>query len=329
MLVLPDFELLQPRTLKEAVEAMSSSPGEVMPLAGGTDLIPNLKHGLHGPRKIVSLKRVDELKATRTDNGTCFFGAGMTLDALASHPVALSRYPALAEAASTVAGPQLRRMGTLGGNICLDSRCVYYNQTHFWRNALGYCLKKDGTACFVVPEGSRCVAALSADTPGPLIAYGAVIHLVSPEGKRDLPAGKFFKADGIWNTVRKPDELVTGVTLPAPTPGLYSAYKKLRVREAIDFPALSIAVSAELEDDRTVRTMMLVVGALAAKPRVISRLDELVAGRKLDRELMEEVGQLAYKQCHPMTSINVDPEWRREVLPVYVRRALEDLTPSR
>ena len=328
MLVLPDFELLQPRTLKEAVEAMSASPGEVMPLAGGTDLIPNLKHGLHGPRRIVSLKRVDELKTTRTDNGTCFFGSGLTLDALASHPVALSRYPALAEAASTVAGPQLRRMGTLGGNICLDSRCIYYNQTHFWRDALGYCLKKDGTVCHVVPQGSRCVAAVSADTPGPLITYGAVIHMISAGGMRELPASEFFKTDGIWNTVRKPDEIVTGVSLPAPAAGLHSAYKKLRVREAIDFPALSVAVSAELGDGRTVKTMTLVVGALAAKPRILSRLDHLVSGHKLDRELMDEVGQLAYKQCHPMTSINVDPEWRREVLPVYVRRALEDLVPS-
>ena len=219
-------------------------------------------------------------------------------------------------------------MGTLGGNVCLDTRCVYINQTHFWRQALGYCIKKDGTACHVVPTGSRCVAAHSADTPGPLITYGASIHLHSVRGERTVPAAEYFKADGAFNQVREPDEVVTGVSLPRPRDGLHSRYLKLRTRQSIDFPALSVAVSARLEDGMF-QDLDLVVGAITPRPRRVRRVDDLVRGKKLTRELAEEVGKAAYTQCHPLPSINVDSDWRREVLPVYVRRALEGLQPSR
>jgi 4-hydroxybenzoyl-CoA reductase subunit beta len=329
MLPLPEFDWAEARSIEEAVELLSGPPGEAMILAGGTDIVPNLKHGLFSPKRLVSLRRVEALRDSReTDGGSYFFGAGITLAELITHPVARTRYPALARAASLVAGPQLRHMGTLGGNLCLDTRCVYYNQTHFWRNALGYCLKKDGDECFVVPGGSRCVAAHSADTPGPLIAYGAEVSLVSVRGERRMPVADFFRADGIRNTVREPDELVTGVTLPAPQTGLHAAYEKLRTREAIDFPALSVAVSAVIGKKKRLVSLTLVVSGLGARPRVVRRADELVADLTLDDELVEKVGRLAYDQCRPLTSINVDPDWRRDVLPVYVRRALGRLEPS-
>jgi 4-hydroxybenzoyl-CoA reductase subunit beta len=300
-----------------------------MILAGGTDLVPNLKHGLHAPKRLVSLRRVEALRSVRqTEDGGWFFGAGITLSGLAAHPVARKMYPALADAASLVAAPQIRNMGTLGGNLCLDTRCVYYNQTHFWREALGYCLKKDGDVCHVVPTGSRCVASHSADTPGPLIAYGGTVNLVSTEGERQVAVADFFRADGILNTVRKPNELLTGVTLPPPEPGLHASYEKLRMRGAIDFPALSVAVSAVLEDSGAVKTMTLAVSGLGAKPRPIRRADTEAKGRKLDAELTEHIGRLAYEQCHPMTTINVDSNWRRDVLPVLVRRALGKLKKS-
>jgi 4-hydroxybenzoyl-CoA reductase subunit beta len=256
-----------------------------------------------------------------------FLGSGITLTEMAIHPQIRNMYPALADAAGLVAGPQLRNMGTLGGNICLETRCVYYNQTFFWRDALGYCLKKDGDECHVIPGGSRCVAAFSADTPGPLLVYGATVHLRSVRGEREVPAGEFFRADGVRNTVREPDELVTGVTLPAPAPGLQSGYFKFRIRNSIDFPALSVAAAARVQDD-TFQSLGLVVGALGARPRVVSRLEELVRGQKLSPSLVEEIGSLVFQQCRPLTNINVDTEWRRSVLPVFVQRTLENLKPS-
>jgi 4-hydroxybenzoyl-CoA reductase subunit beta len=328
MLVLPEFELLQPTDLDAAVAALSPTPGEVMLLAGGTDLVPNLKHGLYSPKRVVSLAGVSELRRVNDGNGSgLFLGSGITLTELAANPVVRSRYPALARAAGLVAGPQLRNMGTLGGNLCLDTRCVYVNQTIFWRGALGHCIKKDGTVCHVVPKGSRCVAAFSADTPGPLIVYGALLHLRSSRGERRVPAAEFFKADGVYNTVREPDELLTGVTLPPPPPGLRSNYVKLRTRQSIDFPALSVAVSARMEKDRF-QTLDLVVGAILPRPRVIRRTEETVKDQPLTRELADAVGKLAHDQCHPLTTINVDPDWRREVLPVFVRRALEGMEAS-
>jgi 4-hydroxybenzoyl-CoA reductase subunit beta len=323
MLVLPRFELEQPETIDGAAAALAAGNGEAMLLAGGTDLLPNLKHGLFEPRRLVSLRRVRELRASRElPGGGLFLGAGMTLADVAVHPGVRTRHPALARAAGLVAGPQLRNMGTLGGNLCLDTRCVYYNQTRFWRNALGYCLKKDGTVCHVVPTGSRCVAAHSADTPGPLIAYGATVSLRSVRGTREVPVAEFFRGEGTRNTVREPDEILTGVTLPTPPPGLRAAYEKLRMRQAIDFPVLSVAASAVLGAGNRVETMQVVVSGLGAKPRVVGRVEELVAGKKLDAELAAAVGDHARTQCHPLPNLNVDPDWRRDVLPVFVRRAL-------
>jgi len=215
MLVVPTFRLLTPRALPEALDALSPTPDEAIPLAGGTDLVPNLKHGLFTPDRVVSLRRLDALRDVHeTESGGLFLGAGLSLTQVAAHPLVRSRYPALAEAASLIAGPQLREMGTLGGNLCLETRCVYYNQTQFWRDALGYCLKKDGTVCHVVPKGTRCVAAHSADTPGPLMVYDATMTLVSTGGERTVPVLSFFRGDGVRNTVRQPDELVLGVTCP-------------------------------------------------------------------------------------------------------------------
>lgn len=327
MLVLPEFQLAQPQTIEEAVEALVGGPDESMALAGGTDLLPNLKHGLYSPRRVVSLRRVSALREVTEVDGGLFLGAGLTLSEMSSHLRIRAMYPALADAAGLVAGPQLRNMGTLGGNICLETRCVYYNQTFFWRDALGYCIKKDGDECHVIPGGSRCVAAFSADTPGPLLVYGATVHMRSVRGEREVPTGEFFRADGLRNTVREPDELVTGVTLPAPAPGLQSSYFKFRIRNSIDFPALSVAAAARMDDGRF-QSLDLVVGALGARPRVVKRAEELVRGERLTPELAEELGGLAFQQCHPLSNINVDSEWRRDVLPVFVQRTLENLKPS-
>ena len=330
MLVLPDFELVRPTTLHDALQALSGAPGDAMILAGGTDLLPNLKHGLHEPRRLVSLRRVDGLRGVReTADGGLFIAAGTTLTEIARHPVVTARYPALAEAAGLVAAPQLRNMATLGGNLCLDTRCVFYNQTRFWRGALGYCLKKEGDVCHVVSAGGRCVAAFCADTPGPLIAYGAEVDLASVRGTRALAVKDFFRADGVAHLARTADEIVTGVRLPRPAPGLCAAYRKLRPRGAVDFPVLSVAVSAALDGSARVESLTVVVGALGARPRLVGRVEDLARGRVLDVEATGAIAAEAHRQCRPLPNINVDPDWRREMVPRLVREALAGLVPSR
>jgi len=301
---------------------MGTYSGDVMPIAGGTDLLPNMKHRLFEPGHLVALKSIEELRGIREDDGALSIGAGETLSAVAAHEDVRRLVPALADAAAHVAGPQLRNMGTIGGNLCLDTRCTYYNQTEFWRGALGYCLKKDGDVCHVTKVGKKCVAAHSADTPPVLMVLDAVAVVQGPEGRRELAVRDFFVADGIHNNRLAPGELVTEIRVPVPAAGQRTAYAKLRQRRAIDFPLLAVAVSAAVGDDGTVRSVAGVVTALGSRPRELSGWDDVAVGHVLDEELIDELAQRAHKQCRPLENIIVDAEWRRAMVPVYVRRAL-------
>jgi 4-hydroxybenzoyl-CoA reductase subunit beta len=232
-------------------------------------------------------------------------------------------FPALAHAASLVAHPMIRNQGTLGGNICLDTRCTYYNQTHFWRQALGFCLKKDGDVCHVVKGGTNCVAAHSADTPPILMALGAQIDIASADGERSLNLNDFLTADGIRNKKLERHELLTRVRLPLPSPKLRATYTKVRERKSVDFPLLSIALAVELEDGGVLESIWLVVAALGAKPRVIGGLDKIAVGKKPTGDVIDEVAAQAYRQCNPLDNIIVEIEWRRAMVPVYVRRSFD------
>ncbi|HET7789095.1 MAG TPA: xanthine dehydrogenase family protein subunit M [Myxococcales bacterium] len=320
MMTLPELTVLRPASLAEALEALRANPGARV-LAGGTDLVPNLKYGMYDTGQLVALRGLSrELRYLREEGGLFKLGALCTIDELAQGALLKSRLPALAEACAQIAGPQLRRMGTLGGNLCLDARCVYINQTYFWRSALGFCLKKDGTVCHVVAGGKRCVAAASSDTAPVLLALEAGVRIASPRGERVVPLRDFYVADGVHNTVLAPDELLVEVQVPASAAHKRQAFAKLRTRAAIDFPALNLAVALEL-DGNAVKTVSLAVSALAARPALIKGLQDL-AGRPADARLAEELGRRAQKQCRPLSNIGVDPEWRREVLPVLVRRAV-------
>src|SRR5713101_8358254 len=320
MLTLPPFEYHAPSTIGEAVSLLTRYRGQVKVIAGGTDLVPNMKHRLFTPAHVVGLKGIPRLDRIAEDGPVIRMGAMCTIAQLARDPLVQKRLPSLAAAASQIAGPQLREAGTLGGNLCLDTRCVYYNQTYFWRKALGFCLKKDGTACHVVAGGQRCVAAASNDTAPVLLALGASARTVSPRGERVLPLEEVYLADGVHNTVLAPDELLVEVRVLGEAASLRQAFHKLRMRAAIDFPALNLAVALGVTEG-AVRSVRLCVGALAARPALVKGLDDLV-GRPADRRLADELGRRAHKQCRPLTNIGVDPGWRREVLPVLVRRTV-------
>ena len=371
MLRLHPFRYHRPRTVEEAVALLGEHGDDAMPIAGGTDLMPNMKHRLFTPAHVVSLNGIAAMRGIEVVRGggpasggaptdgaasagsptghTLRIGALETLADVSAHPLVRRHFAGLASAAGLVAGPQLRNMGTIGGNVCLDTRCTYYNQTEFWRGALGYCLKKDGDVCHVTKVGKKCVAAHSADTPPNLIALDATFTLAGPAGTRDLSAADFFVTDGIWNTRRAPDEVLTEIRIPlvaAHADGSRgrgsardgpvraadggrrhrrSAYRKLRQRNSIDFPLLSVAVAGDFEEDGTVARLTGVVSALGSRPRVLGGWDGIAAGRRLDPEVIDALADRARAQCRPLDNIIVDAEWRRAMVPVQVRRALCEL----
>jgi len=344
MLPLPRFRVLRPRSLEEALDALAANGADDGPtvanatawgsrpvrlLAGGTDLVPNLKHGLFDVATVVALKAMPGLRgvARRAEDGTLGVGALTTLARAAADPAVRIAWPALAYAWGEIAGPQLRAMGTVGGNLCLDTRCTYYNQTALWREALGYCLKRDGTKCHVVPGGTRCVAAMSSDGATMLTALGASVVLRSAaRGERIVALGDWFGGEGRRNTVVAPDEMLVEARVPAPVAGAFAGYKKLRVRNAIDFPLLSVAVSGRRAEDGSLVSARVVVGALGAKPREVTGLDAMVAGHAPSLELFTAVGEAAKRQSKPLTNIPVDPDWRHAMVPVLVRRAFAQAT---
>jgi 4-hydroxybenzoyl-CoA reductase subunit beta len=324
MLRLHSYAYERPKNLELALQSAAQATEGFMFIAGGTDLVPNMKHRLFTPQKLIALKQIPELRGVRVENGELVIGAGETLSAVSRNALVRGHAPALARAAGLVAGPQLRNMGTIGGNICLDTRCTYYNQTLFWRGALGYCLKKDGDVCHVTKTGKKCVAAHSADTAPVLMCLNASIDLASPQGVRSVNLNDWFVADGIKNTVRRADEIVTQVRVPLPGKNARSGFAKLRQRASIDFPLLNVAVAAEVQSD-VIDSLRIVVSALGARPRAISGLDPIAKGKSLTPEIADAIAQRAYQQCHPLTNIIVDPDWRRAMVPIYVHRALAEL----
>ncbi len=320
MLRLPKFEVAEPTSVAEATALLREHEGRARPMAGGTDLMPNMKHEITTPDVVVGLWRIPDLVGVTRDGDTLRIGALTTLHDLAKDPLVLEHTPALAEAADQIAGPQLRRMGTIGGNVCLDTRCVYINQTYFWRSALGFCLKRDGTVCHVVKGGRRCVAAASNDSAPVLMTLGAELEIHNAEGARRVAIDDFYTTDGIFNQARADDDLVTAIHVPIPKAGTVMAYAKLRTRAAIDFPELGVAVLARLVDD-TIDHVDVCVTALASRPvRVKLDLDAL-RGHTLDKATIDRIAEVAYKRCKPLSNIATEPAYRREMVPVFVRRA--------
>lgn len=326
MLTLPPFQYHSPKTVEEAVALLSAFGSEAKVIAGGTDLVPNMKHRLFTPAHLIGLRSIEGLDYIRERDGIMRIGAMTTIATIAKSALVSQKISSLAKAANQIAGPQIREMGTLGGNLCLDTRCVYYNQTYFWRQALGFCLKKDGTVCHVVKAGRRCVAAASNDTAPVLMTLNAMVRLIGPQGVRDVPINQFYVPDGIVNSVLAPNELLVEVAVPIPEAGTILGYEKLRIRAAIDYPALTIALSARLQSKRKLQSIQLVVSALGARPHTVRQLEGF-RGSELNALLAAAIAQVAYKQCHPLTNINVDPTWRRQLLQVLIRRALAEAQP--
>jgi 4-hydroxybenzoyl-CoA reductase subunit beta len=326
MLRLPSFRYLRPTTLSEALRMKSDAGPEGTYVAGGTDLYPNMKRRQQEPKTVISLMGVPELKATV---GTVL-GAGLTLSELSVLPSFRRSYPAVVQAASLVSTPLLRNMGTLGGNLCLDTRCNYYDQTYEWRKAIDFCMKKDGHICWVAPSSPRCWAVTSSDLAPVMVALGAEYLLAGPAGERVVPAARFYNNDGINYLTKQPDEVLLEVRLPPPAPpGVWDAvYHKLRRRGSFDFPVLGVAAWVRWDGDR-VTDARVVLGGVASWPQEIPETATALRGSTLAPEAIAAAADAAYRPAKPMDNTDFDLSWRKQMTRVYVTRALTELAHRR
>jgi len=319
---LPSFQLLRPKTLDEAVGLMAKHDGEVKVVAGGTDLLPSMKQKLFEPAYVLDLRGVGELRGIRNVPGDGVeIGALTTLSAIEHSAIIRRDYPVLYEAVRTVASPVLRNMGTLGGNVCLDTRCLWYNQSLLWRKSCGFCLKKDGNLCHVAPGGNFCWATFSGDTPPALLCLGAEIEIAGPQGLRRTPLSEFYVNDGIVRLHLAPNEIVTRVHLPESAAGWRGSYQKLRVRGSIDYPLAGVAVALKMKSGR-VEDARVAITALNPAPFLVKDADAHLIGMAPSEEMAERIGQLAASTAKPLTTSALTPEYRREMARVLAKRAV-------
>jgi 4-hydroxybenzoyl-CoA reductase subunit beta len=307
MMRLPWFEYRAPKTVAEAARILAGEGPNAMPIAGGTDLLPNMKRRQMAPKVLVSLRNIPELEK----NGGVY-GAGLTLTQIVN-----SNAPrALKQAAHQVATVHLRNMGTLGGNLCLDTRCNYYNQNYEWRKAIDFCLKKDGEICWVATASKRCVAASSTDCAPALLALGATVQLVSSKGEREIGLEQFYNNDGIDYLKKRADEIVTEVRVPHV---VQSTYWKLRRRGAFDFPVLGVAAAMTNDGVR------IALGAVASRPFLVEQANKFLSGKTLTDQVIDEAARLVASRAKPMDNADLDLYWRKDVAVEFARYALREL----
>ena len=324
MMRLTLFVFHAPRTLDEAARILHGEGPSAMPLAGGTDLLPNMKRRQQVPRTLLSLRNIDALRVVQFSESGARLGAYLTLSDIACNPRFRNGATALAQAASQVATPQIRNMATLGGNLCLDTRCNYYDQSYEWRKAINFCMKKDGVTCWVAPSSPKCVAVSSTDTAPALMALGARVCLVSHSGEREIPLTDLYNNDGMLYLHRKPDEILAEVLLD-PLHGWRSTYWKLRRRGSFDFPVLSVAAAARFATNGAIEEARIVIGSAASRPLIASEAGTFLVERSLTSETIAEAAALAARIAKPLDNTDFDMSWRKKVTAEFVACALREL----
>lgn len=326
MELLSDFTLHRPDDIEEAVKLHAGNP-EARYLAGGTDMVVNVRRGIEQPGALIDLSGIAALRDIREDADGLHIGAGVTLETLAANEAARTGYAAVAEAAAEVAGPTHRQYGTVGGNLCLDTRCLYYNQSEWWRSANEFCLKNLGEICHVAPGGKRCFAAFSGDVAPAMLIHGAEIELAGPDGARRIPLADLYRNDGMDHLTLGPGELLTTVHLPKVAADARSSYAKARVRGSIDFPLAGAAVLLRKAADGTVAELSVALTAVNPHPHLVKGADGF-AGRTLDDAALDELRDMAQHQARPMKTTTTNPWYRRRVAGALVRRLAATLAKA-
>ena len=323
MMRLPPFRYIAARTLEEAVATKAKYGAQAMYVAGGTDLYPKMKRRQFEPQVLIGLRGIPELRALSNhgEDGGLTIGAGLTLTEVAEHPQIVQRYPAVARAAALVSSPQLRNAGTIGGNLCVDTRCTYYDQSYAWRRALGFCMKKDGDTCWVALSSPRCLAVSSSDCAPVVIALEGRVRLLGPEGERVVPAEALYRNDGMHYLEKSPDELLVDIRLPQ-REGWRAVYCKLRRRGTIDFPILGVAVALRTDVQGVCRGARIVLGAVASRPLPVPQAAETLIGHTITPELAQEAARIAFKAARPLDNTDMALSYRKKITLTYVQRAI-------
>ncbi|MDT3686301.1 MAG: 4-hydroxybenzoyl-CoA reductase subunit beta [Pseudorhodoplanes sp.] len=319
-MLMPEFRLARPRALDEAIAARREN-GESAWLAGGTDLMVNVRHGLEAPTLLVDLSEVSELRGLEIGKNGARIGAGVTIAELEGHAPVGQFYRAVQQAAAAIAGPGLRRMGSVGGNLCLDTRCVYYNQSEWWRHANGYCLKHRGDVCHVAPQGNRCHAAFTGDLAPALLVFGAEIEVAGPDGRRWMPLADLYVEDGRAHLSLRDGEIIIAVRLPPPT--LKSAYRKVRVRDAIDYPLAGVAVALAL-DGKNIQRLRIALTGTNSRPFVLEGTEALL-GKAVNDDTLTQIDRLVQKQVQPMRTTVISAQYRRLAAAAIARKLVNEL----
>jgi 4-hydroxybenzoyl-CoA reductase subunit beta len=319
---LPAFKFLRPRTLRQAVDYLARHGDQLMVLAGGTDLLPSMKQKLFTPAYLMDIRGIEEIHGIHVRPGAGMeIGALTPLSAIEDSEFVRRNYRVLHEAAMTVASPILRNMGTLGGNICLDTRCVWYNQSLQWRRSCGFCIKKDGDLCHVAPGGKFCWAAFSGDTPPALLCLGAELEIIGPGGMRRVALKDFYTKVGDARMKLERNEMLTRVFLPEASSGWKGSYMKLRIRGSIDYPLAGVAVALK-KNGGPVEAARVAVTAVNPAPLLVTGAENALVGKQIDEHVAAVVGELAAKMAKPLTTSALTPEYRREIVKVYAKRAV-------
>ncbi len=332
---LPEFRIVSPTTLAEAIAARADNP-EAMPLGGGTDLVVNIRRGIVAPPVLIDMNRVQELQAIRADENSIELGASVRLSEIAEHPAINKHYPVFAQAAAHVAGPTHRNMGTVGGNLCLDTRCIFYNQSEWWRSANNHCLKTTGTVCHVAPKSRGvCFATFSGDLAPALLILGAEVDIASATGKRTIPLEKLYigfarqdvpvtetQGDGKYFLSLRPGEIVTAVRAKN-TPDLRSAYDKIRIRRSIEYPVAGVAVALKKQGGKLADLRVAFTGT-NPRPVLLAGTTELCGGG-FDERVIKGLDALVRDQIMPMKTTFTPGHYRRRVAGVLARRLVARL----
>jgi 4-hydroxybenzoyl-CoA reductase subunit beta len=312
---LSEFHLDRPRHVAEALATRRRHPGSRF-IAGGTDLLVNMRRGISRPDRLIDLSGIDELTRMESGDDGLRIGAGVTIATLARDPTIATRYRAVAQAAATIAGPGHRVLATIGGNLCLDTRCIYYNQSEWWRHANDYCLKHGGEICHVAPQGQRCHAAFTGDLAPALLALAAEVEIAGLDSRRRIPLGELYVEDGRAHLKLADDELVVAVHLPADPPP--SAYAKARVRGAIDYPLAGVAAALRAAGG-TVQSLRIALTGTNSRPFVVAGIDALI-GRPIDDTALQDIDRLVQKQVQPMRTTVASAHYRRLAAAALARR---------
>jgi 4-hydroxybenzoyl-CoA reductase subunit beta len=318
--LMPQMQVAQPRSVQDAIALRRGRPGSRY-IAGGTDLLVNVRHGISRPEILIDLSHLDELAEIRIGDAGTRIGAGVTIARLATDAAIATRYRAVAEAASQIAGPGHRAIGTVGGNLCLDTRCIYYNQSEWWRSANNYCLKHRGEVCHVAPQGQRCHAAFTGDLAPALLVLGAEVEVVGISRRRRLPLADLYIEDGRNHLTLAEDELLLAVHLPAVSPP--SAYKKVRLRAAIDYPLAGVAVALAAANG-AVASLRIAVTGTNSRPFLIAGT-EAIQGQPIDERALQTIDRLVQKQVQPMRTTIVSAHYRRLAAAALARRLVSSL----